>query len=81
MRTGAEDQHLRARLEWSGPEFENRVVAVYFGSELVTELPMIRESRAGPGDDSRYYDEEEEAIVAETVAAWLREKWSLGGKA
>jgi hypothetical protein len=72
VRTGAEDQHLRARLEWSGPEFENRVVAVYFGSELIVELPMIRESKASHGDDSRYYDEEEEAIVAETVAPYLR---------
>ena len=48
-----------------------RVVTVHFGETLIATLPPVRESRAGHGDDSTFFDAEDRAIVEETVAPYL----------
>ncbi len=48
------------------------VVIVFFGDTEIISLPPIRKSRAGHGDDSSYFQQEERAIVEETVAPLLR---------
>ncbi len=49
-----------------------RVVMVFFGDTEIISLPPVRESRAGHGDDSSYFAQEEQTIIEETVAPLLR---------
>jgi hypothetical protein len=66
---------LTADLGW---EFQGEgrdgkeVVVVWFGDAEIAKLPPARKSRAGHGDDSSFFDAEEQAIVEETVAPFLR---------
>jgi hypothetical protein len=70
---------LNAELGWdfTSAQDTRRVVVLYFGGAELIELEPIRESRAGHGDDSSFYESEERSIVQETVVAWLKEKWGL----
>lgn len=48
------------------------LISVFLGSVYLGDIPVVGESRAGHGDDSSYFQSEEERIVAESVAAWAK---------
>ena len=64
-------RQLWATLEYVAGHEEQHVV-VYFGDEFIANLPPVTTSRAGHGDDSTYFKSEDERIVDETVAPYLR---------
>lgn len=45
---------------------------IWLGPVLLGEIPVIGKSNAGHGDDSSYFESEEERIISESVAAWAK---------
>lgn len=52
--------------------YADDVICVHLGGVLLGEIPVVGENRAGHGDDSSYFNSEEERVITESVIAWAK---------